>query len=75
MLGGSFGRTYLVRENIFVVQESLRPVHERIDVVWGGELRWPLVSHTIFPKVLVSEINVAEQVSRLLRAPETREEE
>lgn len=49
MQGRSSGPTYLVREDLIVVQEALRPVHECIDVVWCGELCWSLVSHAIFP--------------------------
>lgn len=43
------GRTDLIREDFLVVQDPLRPVHQRVDVLGSGQLRWPLVLHAVFP--------------------------
>jgi len=50
------GKRYanLVWENVLVVKNALRPVHQGIDVVRGGKLRWSLVLDSVLPEILVS---------------------
>lgn len=47
-------RTDLVREDRLVVQKSLSPVHERIDIIWGRKFGRSLVLDAILPEVLKS---------------------
>jgi hypothetical protein len=47
-------RTNLVREDRFVVQKTLGPVHKRIDIVWSRKFGRSLVLDTILPEVLKS---------------------
>lgn len=44
-----------VWEDGLVIEDALRPVHERVDIFGRGKLRWALVAHAIFPKVFVSD--------------------
>lgn len=46
--------TYLVREDLFIIQKPLSPVHQGIDVFGGWKLGRSFESNTIFPQVLVS---------------------
>jgi len=47
-------RTDLVREDRLVVQKTLGPVHERIDIIRGRKFGRALVLDTILPEVLKS---------------------
>ena len=53
-LHGDRGRTNLVREDGLILEEALRPIHERVNVFRGWKFRWPFVSVTIFPEVFIS---------------------
>lgn len=45
--------TYLIREDILVVQNVLSPIHQSVYVFWGWKFGGLLVLDTIFPQVLV----------------------
>lgn len=45
--------TYLIWEDVLVVQNALSPVHQRVDVFWSGEFGRLLVLHAVFPQVLI----------------------
>lgn len=48
----TFG-TYLIWEDILVVQDVLGPVHQSIDVLWGWKFGRLFVLDPVFPQVLV----------------------
>ena len=52
-------RTHLAREDLLVVKQSLRPVHQCVDVLRRGQLRRLLVSYPVFPQVFVSVVPVS----------------
>lgn len=45
--------TYLIWEDVLVVQDVLSPIHQSVDVLWSWKLCRPLVLDTVFPQVLV----------------------
>jgi hypothetical protein len=49
------GCTDSIREDGFVIEDILSPVHEGVDILGRGELRGALVTHAVFPKVFVSD--------------------
>ena len=51
---GIEARTHLAWEDLLIIQQSLRPVHERVDVLRRGQLRCLLVPYAVFPEVFVS---------------------
>ena len=50
-------RTDLVREDRFVVQKTLGPVHKRIDIIWGRKFGGSLVLDAVLPEVLKPAFN------------------
>ena len=60
-------------EDPLVVQDVLRPVHERVDVLGRGQLRRLLVPHPVFPQVFVSaQMGRRHRVGQL-QLPQRRE--
>lgn len=45
--------TYLIWEDIVVVQNVLSPIHQSVNVFWGWKFGRPLVLDAVFPQVLV----------------------
>jgi len=43
-----------IREDGLVIEDILGPVHEGVDILGRGKLRGALVTHAVFPKVLIS---------------------
>ena len=49
------GHTDRIREDGFVVEDILSPVHEGVDILGRGKLRGALVAHAVFPEIFVSD--------------------
>ena len=49
-------RTDLIREDGLVIEKSLRPIHQGIDIFWSRQLGWPLVLDSVFPQIFVASV-------------------
>ena len=57
----------MVGEILFVIEEALGPVHQRVDVFRRGQLRGPFVLYTVLPEILVSvQITVSISITHHL---------
>ena len=53
----------MVGEVLFVIEEALGPVHQRVDIFWRGQFRGPFVLYAVLPEIFVS---VQDTVSTLI---------